>query len=250
MDIKEFFEIYFNHLEKKKDEVMRIVALETNLEKWFQGEMALAFSDSKQDSKLNDNFKIFSSRSYNQESDNLKEDYWNDSVIGERGIVSLEGNIYKSVKTERSGSSGTRKVDLLLENQKEIIFSELKIIWLSYMKNGDQYSYLERKKVLEDAWRLRTNLYREFRKNKTLSLFLTLICIDDCNLNNPDQTKKCILASLNEYFEDNIFEDEEGQILIKKIPYDLRSSTSICLEVYDDNRYDGYLTMINIPLKN
>lgn len=234
---------------KKQDEVMRIVALETNLEKWFQGEMALAFSDSKQNSNLNDNIKIFSSRYYSKESDELDEEDWN-RIIGEKGIVSLEGNVYKSIKTEKSGSSGTRKVDFLLENQKEMIFSEVKIIWISYMDKGDPYSYLEKKKVLEDTWRLRTNLYKEFRESKTLSLFLTLICIDDCNLNDPNQTKKYILASLNEYFEDNIFKDEEDQILIKKIPYDLQSSTSICLEVYDDNRYDGYLTMINIPLKN
>ena len=249
MDIKEFFDIYFNHLEKKQDEVMRIVALGANLEKWFQGEMALAFSNSKKDSELNDNYKILSSEFYNKESDKLSDGNWV-RIIGEQGIVSIEGNIYKSVKTGKKEASGTRKVDFLLENQTEIIFSELKIIWISYLSK-DPYWYLEEKNLLEDAWRLRTNLYNEIKScKKSLSLFLTLICIDDCNFNYPSQTKRYIISSLNEYFEDTIFEDEEDKILIKKIPYDLRSSNSIFLEPYEDNGYNGYLVLVNIPLKN
>lgn len=245
MNNREFFQIFFNHLNRKNDEVMRIVALGTNLEKWFQGEMALAFSDSKAGYNLNDNYKILSSEFYNNESDELSQEDW-DRIIGERGIISLEGNIYKSVKTERRKSSGVRKVDFLLENQKEIIFSELKIIWLSSLSE-DPYGYLEKKKVLEDAWRLRTNLYKQSNKNKTLRLFITLICIDDYNFNNPNEIKQNIIESLNQYFEEDIFNNLENRIIIKKIEYQLHGSNSISLGPYDNISCDGYLILINIP---
>jgi len=236
MNIDNFHRVFFDYLRCKSEDVARIVNLETNIEKWFQAEMALAFSSLKKDP-----YEIFSSYEYNSDED------WNNGKGG-RKIVSIEGTVFKKVKIGRDEISGIRKVDFLLEDGEHFLFSEIKYIWVSenvnpvgenYTTNNfmnDLYHYLNLKGVFEDAWRLKRNLYDDFtRKPEKLKLYLTLIFIvqnehnegNDCAL-----MKRSMAASINRYFDCRVIANSEDQI----------SMDMVCT----GNKNNVYLMSINL----
>ena len=223
MNIDNFHRVFLDYLRCKSEDVARIVNLETNIEKWFQAEMALAFSSLKKDP-----YKIFSSYEYNCDKD------W-DNGKGGRKIVSIEGAVFKKVKIGRDEVSGVRKVDFLLEDGNNFVFSEIKYIWISENMEGF-YDYLNRKNVFDDAWRLKHNLYEDFTKNlERLNQYLTLIFVvqDDHNEGN-DLTlmKTAITESINRCFEDLVISNLEGQILMN----------TVCT----GNKYNVYLMSIYV----
>ncbi len=84
MNAIEFHTIYKEHLAKKARDVKKIVATDLNNEKWFQGEMLLAFSDKTI------NFKVVSSELYNSGAlDEIDQDKW-DEFVGKKDIIRSE----------------------------------------------------------------------------------------------------------------------------------------------------------------
>jgi hypothetical protein len=140
------------------------------------GEMALAFSNIKH------GYEVFSSQCYNYFNENWVEDYWTEFIENNRMAV-LEASVYKRIKTGKKTSSGVRKVDILLQDKNQICLSEIKILWLHNLSPTPN-SYLESKKILGDARRLKKQLYEEI-KNETpiISRFLTLICVAEKDKN-------------------------------------------------------------------
>ena len=114
MNFHRFHKRYYAHLQDRAEDVVRMAALDTNNEKWFQGEMVLAFCAS------GNGCRIFSSEYYNKKADNLDWAVW-DECVSERGIVTIEADVYRAVKTSKYASSNVRKVDFLMENQGELI---------------------------------------------------------------------------------------------------------------------------------
>ena len=70
MDINHFHKTFYDRLKSKRKDVGQIVALDSNLEKWFQGELVLTFSDPKTDCR------VFSSEFYNKVADKIDWENW------------------------------------------------------------------------------------------------------------------------------------------------------------------------------
>ncbi len=205
MKLDQFHNVFRDYLVAKSMDTKLICALDSTLEKWFQGEMALAFT------KPREGLKVFSGQEYNNycetnigddNKDNWKEGDW-EEMIEESGIVAIEGKVYKNVKTSKNEATGKRSVDFLLETRGEYIFSEIKVLWFSDAPQGDAlYTHLERAGVLEDAWRLKKNLLDEYRNGgKDLLLYLTLICIGD--IGKMPNIQKDLGRVLKDYLEEN-----------------------------------------------
>ena len=242
MNLEKFHTTYLKHLNEKAHDVVRIVALEANNERWFQAEMVLAFCGSE-DSGL-----IFSSEYYNKYADELEWSEWDDCV-GQEGIITTEADIYIGVKTGKYESSNVRKVDFLLEKPNALVLDEIKIIWLCYQFKNSPYDYLQNKKVLDDAWRLRKNLAKNLvRDHKRLSRYITLICIDDCNfLENASNLKKIIVDEFNNYLE-KIVIDKKKHVRLDKILTDGVNYPEIYKNTDEkDTVYDIHLMTIEIP---
>ncbi len=246
MNAKEFHDKFLKHLKHKKEDVGKIVALETNLEKWFQGEMALGFSSSKV------GYRLLSSNFYNNYTDYKSPDEreWN-KLLGERGIVVTEAAVYRPVKRSTHESTGVRKVDFLLETKEEVVLSEIKILWLHELKNDSSaYTYLETKDVLENVQRLKKHTYKEFRhgqNGKAIYLCLTLICVSPGNhTKDAKEVKeiKTIQRIIDKYLnrEITIFPDD--------VCFCHRGNNSVCWvppSLYQDQLgYSVYLVTVDL----
>lgn len=205
MNLDKFHDIFRDYMLKKSEDVKLIVALDSTLEKWFQGEMALAFSEQ------GTGHKIFSSQRYDNYFENEpgdeNDDGWNEgeweALIENSGIITIEGSVFKKVKSGKTETTGARAIDFLLEKRDEYVFSEIKVLWFDNIPDKNTLdSDLERTKVLEDAWRLKKNLLGEYRNgSKALFLYLTLICIGDIG---PERNMRENVASiLSKYLGEN-----------------------------------------------
>jgi hypothetical protein len=246
MNLAYFHKTFSEHLSRKSKDVAKIIALDSNNEKWFQGEMVLAFTE--KDSK----WRVFSSQCYN-EFDNKSVKEWND-YISDGGIITIEANVYKSVKVERDKASGARKVDVLFEDERAVIFTEMKILWL-YKFNKNPKKYLTQKGVLDDTWRLINNLYDEYRIHSVRPyLYLSLICINDVEEKySIKRVKKELKEELNDYLGKPFITDqrmEDGKISSYDADY-IIDNNSLCSEVYDKKyTYEIHLVTVEIPPRN
>lgn len=243
MDTNDFHNILLRYLRCKAEDVVKIIALDANIERWFQGEMVLAFTRAD-----NAKWKVFSSECYNK-FDEAAEKEWN-SCITNGGIVTTEASVYKSVKTEKHKAFSIRKVDVLFENNESFILDEMKILWLDeFYKNPKVY--LSKKDLLDDAWRLRNNLYDVYWNSQMqLYLYLSLICICEEEANNEISRFKTELTGvLNEYFEEKVIYNIEKQIKIGKIcSYNTDANyQKVCPEVYN-RQYNYEIQLATVDL--
>jgi hypothetical protein len=249
MELNEFHKVYRDYLIEKSMDTKLITALESGLEKWFQGEMVLAFT------KPREGLRVFSGQEYNNycetnigedSKDNWKEGDW-EKMIEESGIVTIEGNVYKNVKTSKKEATGKRSVDFLLETRGEYIFSEIKFLWLDKAIQRDTlYTHLERAGVLEDAWRLKKNLLNEYRNgSKDLRLYLTLICVGD--IGKMPNVQKDLGRVLEDYLEEN---DTVGveKIKVGRISEDGSNQLARVVDYCDKKDSDGLDYLNNIFL--
>ncbi len=247
MNLDEFHRTFLNHLREKSKDAANLIALDSNNEKWFQGELVLAFTKME-----GAKWRVFSSECYNK-FDKKAEKEW-DAYVADGGIVTAEANVYKSVKVKWDKSSGTRKVDILFEDGQKCILAEIKILWLDKFKNNPE-GYLSQKGLLDDAWRLRNNLYDEYwnRPNRPY-LYLSLICIMEVEEKYSIKgMKEHLKKKLNDCLGEPFIADqqmEDGKIGSYHAGY-IKDNKNLCSEVYEKQcNYEIHLVTIDISLRN
>jgi len=260
MKLNDFHKIFCNHLSAKPFDVSRIMAMETNNEKWFQGEMALAFS------KRNQNYNVFSSEVYNNWTDECDE-AWEKRIKEEKengkekGLITCEASVYKNVKTEKSKSSGLRKVDILLERKDTVILCEMKILWLDFLdkinieKNFEEakdalYNYMLKKKALDDAWRLcRGGVYKKLKSDDSdaLKSYLSFICAAESELKDFETSfRNLLVATLNKYLKNPLISDQEKWMQLSKIYNYSTRDWALC----DEKEGTMNIYLVTVELKN
>ena len=226
MDTREFHRIFWQHLNSKGNDVARIIALETNNEKWFQGEMALAFSKR--------GYRIFSSECYNKCCDTISWDEWN-KLVGNEGILTCEAGNYRKIKNSPNKASSVRKADFFLEDRSTFVFAELKQLWIG-LGNNDLGKYLLNKGIFEDAWRLKQNLYSEYNRKKTYA-YLSLIAIVSNSSNvTRNEIQETVASSIKDYF--NLYK-EEIELSKDTILMDQIVVSNDCLSILSPNWTDN-----------
>lgn len=235
-----FHDIFCSHLRNKQMDVARMIALDTDNERWFQGEMVLAFSNCM-------GYKILSSDYYNKFDAKCVNDTWEDwNKIVNGGIVTIEAAVYKKTKIEKNKATGVPKVDFYLEDQEQQILSEMKVLWIY----GDRITgekgpskHLENRGVVDDAWRLtRTRPVDVIRVGIAPQSFLSLICVVEYNETQTEiDLKDSIIRGMYESY--GKFRIEENDIILDKIITDSAISQHVCAK-YPDNELMDYLNNV------
>lgn len=222
MNTETFHKTYYDYLSEKAEDVVKVVATDSNNEKWFQGEMAICFSSLP-------NYKIISSEEYND--DNVKKIgvWWENNIKNRFGIITTEAKIYME------NNKKSEKCDFILQTNEDFLATELKVIWI--YKDMDIYDIEKRfknNKVYEDAKRLKFRLENEYRDYKNCHIFLTLVCIGDEPLEDR----------INDWYEDHMGKKCKQKIMNKvRIPENEYKRS--CWERIDG---DGYIYLDNIYL--
>lgn len=156
LDTRKFHEKYFEHLKCNAEDVAKVIATDSNNEKWFQGEMAICFSSMP-------NYKIISSLEYNERETKPKDldNWWGDHIEGTSfGIVTTEAQIYK-----KGPKKGYGKCDFILHTDDDFLATEIKVLWIyDDLDKDDIKKRFKDNNVYRDIRRLRNNLYKEYKK--------------------------------------------------------------------------------------
>jgi len=225
MKNSKFHEIFCSHLRDKQMDVARMIALDTDNERWFQGEMVLAFSNCLE-------YKILSSDYFNKFETMDNRDSWESwsDVVGD-GVVTIEAAVYKKTKVGKNKATGVQKADFFLEDQQQQILSELKVLWISenHLTGHDiSAKHLENRGVVDDAWRLTrkrpADVIRDVIEPQS---FLTLICVVEYDETQAEiDLKNFIINGIYESYAK--FRIEENKVSLDKIITDSSILQYVC----------------------
>jgi hypothetical protein len=227
MELEQFHSIFLNHLNKKSEDVARIIALETSLEKWFQGEMAIAITTD------DDNYKIMSSCDYNEWD---QEDSEYEKLIGNNGVLIAEGWVYK-----RKQISGMPKCDILFEIDGSMYLVEIKLHWSKgRLKTG---------KYLDDIYRLKFKTYKELADYTHIHNYITIIYVDekaDFDENAQIDLKKIVDDAIKDFINKKRGQEFDNiKIFVDKI--ETTNSHKICIKKENTDKLNRiYLISISV----
>ncbi|HAW52816.1 MAG TPA: hypothetical protein DCX54_10900 [Flavobacteriales bacterium] len=162
--LKDIHDQILAHFREKQQDVFNVMALGSNLEKWFQGEIILALINQR-------GAKIVSSDYLNKESDDGHSwEEWSAIVKANKAVVSVEGMVFKE-KDEG------RKADVYYEEDNFVMIVEIKICWLSdgNFKNSPAVDAI--KKDIKKLSNLDKKSLVSSRKNKNIYKCIMLCCV-------------------------------------------------------------------------